>query len=210
MKADISKYNFMLVTDRHRSMGRDDREVVGRAIAGGVRLFQLREPDMADGEIYRLAMDILPEIRSPGGLLILNDRVDVCIACDADGVHLGANDLPIDVARRVLGDGKLIGFSAHTAEQALHAASEGADYITLSPAFELKHKESKYEPHTYEELWAIADMVDMPVYFLGGITLQNIESLKKPGKVLRAAVVSAITGSANIESAAEGLLNAAG
>ncbi len=207
MRPDISKYNLMLITDRHRSLGRDNASVIRDALTGGVRLFQLREPDLPDGEIFEFASAILPGIRSTGGILILNDRIDVCLACDADGVHLGANDLPIVPARKVIGDSKLIGFSAHTREQALNAASDGADYITLSPAFPLKHKESPFKPHTPDELWAITNELDIPVFFLGGITMKNLPELLHPERKTRIAVVSAITGSEDIAGASDKLLN---
>ena len=207
MNPDISKYNLMLITDRHRSLGRDNATVIRDALAGGVRLFQLREPDLPDGEIYEIASMILPDIHSAGGILILNDRIDVCLACDADGVHLGANDLPIAPARKVVGDSKLIGFSAHTREQALNAASNGADYITLSPAFPLKHKESPFPPHTPDELWAITDELDIPVFFLGGITMKNLPELLQPERKTRIAVVSPLTGSEDIIDASAKLLD---
>ena len=207
LKPKIEKYNLMLITDRHRSMNRDNSDVIRAALEGGVRLFQLREPDLPDSEIYEFVNQMLPEIKTAAGILILNDRVDVCIATGADGVHLGANDLPLKVARELLGADKLIGFSAHTREQALYAASEGADYITLSPAFPLKHKETPFKPHTPNELWAIADEVEIPTFFLGGITSDNIQNLLKPGKQTRIAVVSAITALDNITTAAGNLLN---
>jgi len=207
MKPDISKYNLMLITDRHRSLGRDNATVIRDALAGGVRLFQLREPDLPDGEIFEFASAILPGIRSAGGILILNDRIDVCLACDADGVHLGANDLPIAPARKVIGNSKLIGFSAHTREQALNAASDGADYITLSPAFPLKHKDSLFEPHTPGALWAITNELNIPVFFLGGITVENVGELQGSEKKARIAVVSAITASEDIISASAKLID---
>ncbi len=207
MKPDISKYNLMLITDRHRSIGRDTVTIVRDALAGGVRLFQLREPDLPENEIREIASGILPDIRSAGGILILNDWIDTCLDCDADGVHLGANDMPIPDARKILGESKLIGFSAHTLDQALQAASDGADYITLSPAFHLKHKESPFQPHTPDELWAIAGEIDIPVFFLGGITAGNVGELKRDDKKLRIAVVSAITASADITGAAEDLFS---
>jgi len=197
----------MLITDRHRSMGRDTITVVRDALAGGVRLFQLREPDLAETEIREIASEILPHIREAGGTLILNDWIDTCLACDADGVHLGANDMPIPDARKIMGESKIIGFSAHTREQALQAASDGADYITLSPAFHLKHKDSPFPPHPPDELWAITDEVDIPVFFLGGITAGNVGELKRDDKKLRIAVVSAITASVDITGAAEDLLS---
>lgn len=197
----------MLITDRHRSMGRDTATIVRDAIAGGVRLFQLREPDMAENEIREIASDILPGIRSAGGILILNDWIDTCLACDADGVHLGANDMPIRDARKIMCESKIIGFSAHTREQALQAVSDGADYITLSPAFHLNHKESQFPPHTPDELWTIADEVNIPVFFLGGITAENLHELLRLERKTRIAVVSAITASADITGAAEYLLS---
>jgi len=205
-KPDIAQHNLMLITDRHRSLGRDTRDVIRQALTGGVRLFQLREPDLPDGEIYQLTNEILPEIRAAGGLLILNDRIDVCLAADADGVHLGANDLPINVGRELLGNNKLIGFSAHTREQASEAAYQGADYITLSPAFPLKHKDSPFKPLSPDELWAVVDEIHIPVFFLGGININNINALLKIGKTTRVAVVSAITESKNISEAAFELL----
>lgn len=196
----------MLITDRHRSSGRDTITVVHDALTAGVRLFQLREPDLAETEICEIASEILPDIRSAAGILILNDWIDTCLACDADGVHLGANDMPIPDARKIMGDSKLIGFSAHTREQALQAASDGADYITLSPAFHLKHKESPFRPHTPDELWAITEDLNIPVFFLGGITSENVSKLKRDDKKLRIAVVSAITGSEDIAGASAKLL----
>ena len=206
-KPDIAKFNLMLITDRHRSRGRDNFTVIHDALEGGVRLFQLREPDLTSDEIQETASLVLPEIRSAEGILIINDHIDVCLMTDADGVHLGANDLPIPDARKMLGEDKLIGFSAHTREQAIHAVSDGADYLTLSPAFSLKHKESQFPPYSPDELWAIADEVGISTFFLGGINSGNVTSLKKYDKNLKIAVVSAITEAEEIKGASANMLD---
>ncbi len=197
----------MLITDRHRSGGRDVADVVRDAITGGVRLFQLREPDLSGDEIRAIASAILPGIRDAGGLLILNDLVDACLDVGADGVHLGANDMPIPRARELMGESKLIGFSAHTREQALQAASDGADYITLSPAFPLKHKASAFATHSPGQLWAITDELDIPVYFLGGINASNLPTLLRPKRQARIAVVSAIMEARDVAGAARRMIS---
>lgn len=122
-------YSLYLVTDRGLSLGRTHLEIIREAVAGGVTVVQLREKELESGEFYREALQIREHLRSRGCPLIINDRVDIAMAVDADGVHVGQGDLPLAVVRKMLGPGKIVGVSVFTPEEARNAEANGADYL---------------------------------------------------------------------------------
>ena len=124
-----------LVTNRGLSLGRSLEEVVSEAVAGGVTMVQLREKDTSTGEFIRLACKLSDLLRPLGIPLIINDRVDVALAADADGVHIGQSDMPYEIARKLLGPDKIIGLSVENMNDLLRANELDVDYIGISPVY---------------------------------------------------------------------------
>jgi len=162
-----------------------------RVLAGGCRLIELREKTMPDGECLALARELRELTRDAGALLIVNDRVDVARASDADGVHLGLDDLPIEEARRILGPSKLIGLTAHSIAELEDAEARGADYIGVGTMFASPTKPD-LEVKGPAELIPAAAKCPVPCYAIGGINRTNIDVLLNAGAT-RAAVGSAVT-----------------
>ncbi|KPJ52113.1 MAG: hypothetical protein AMS16_06860, partial [Planctomycetes bacterium DG_58] len=160
------------------------------------RLIELREKTMPDGECLKLACELRELTREAEALLIVNDRVDVARAADADGVHLGLDDLPIEEARKILGPSKLIGLTAHSVDELKDAESRGADYIGVGTMFSSPTKPD-LEVKGPAELIPAAATCPIPCYAIGGINRDNVDELLKLG-AKRIAVGSAITSSADI------------
>src|SRR5256886_4423442 len=129
-RVDFSLY---LVTDRHQARGRSLQDVVSAALRAGVRAVQLREKDLPTRPLLALARELTDMARSFGARVLVNDRVDVCLAAGSDGTHLPAAGLRPSITRRVLGPDRLIGASAHSADEAARAQADGADFILLGP-----------------------------------------------------------------------------
>jgi len=147
---------------------------------GGARLIQLRAKDMAAKEFFRLAEAARRLTRQAGCLLIVNDRADIAMACQADGVHLGQEDLPLSIARRLMG-GKIIGISTHDSAQAREAEQGGADYIGFGPIFGTASKNTGYSPRGLEMLREIRKAVKVPIVAIGGITETNVTQVWEAG-----------------------------
>ncbi len=200
-------YTLYLVTDRGILNGRDLFEAVEAAIKGGITLLQLREKEASSREFYELAvrMKMLADRhRIP---LIINDRLDIALAVDADGLHVGQEDLPVEVARRLLGPGKILGCSVSNEEEALQAERAGADYLGAGNVYPTGSKEVATPPIGVEGLRRIKEAVSIPVVGIGGIGLRNVEAVKETG-VDGISVISAILGSRDIERAARELRSA--
>ncbi len=166
-------------------------DTVIRAVEGGVDIVQLREKHLADGEFLALSTAIGDAVRRADALFILNDRVAVAKVTPCDGVHLGQEDLPLSLARSILGSEPLIGISTHDPDQARAAAGGGADYIGVGPAFPTATKETGYAPKGHGGIAAIARSVSIPAFAIGGITEENLPLLREAG-IDRVAVSSAI------------------
>lgn len=196
-------YSLYLVTDREILGRRDLFTSIEEAIKGGVTIVQLREKTISSCEYYHLAMK-LKEITDKYTIpLIINDRVDIALAVDADGVHLGPDDMPAAVARRLLGPGKLIGASANCIEEALNYQNQGADYLGVGALFPTKTKNNT-EHVSLELLRRVKNTVKLPVVGIGGISIENAPLVKAAG-VDGIAVVSAILGCRDIKGAAQSL-----
>ena len=166
-------YSLYLVTDRSLSCGRSTIDVVREAVAGGVTIVQLRDKQAVTREFYREACKIRDFLKSKCVPLIVNDRIDIALAIDADGVHLGADDMPIDVARRLLGDGKIIGASVFTLDDAVSAVQQGADYLGLSPIFMTATKPELVEKIGIEGIARFRNSIDIPLVGIGGLNVTN-------------------------------------
>lgn len=202
MAADYSVY---LVTDRTISRGRSITEVVTAAVAGGVRCVQLREKQLPTREMIAEARRLVGLLRPWGIPLIVNDRVDVALAADADGVHLGQSDMHIRDARRILGHGRIIGISAESVDDAVVAEREGADYIGISPVFTTATKKDIAAPLGLTGIRRIRERVSVPLVGIGGISAVNAAEVVKAGAD-GVAVVSAIVSAACPESSTRELL----
>ena len=198
---DLSLY---LVTDSI-----DDEEkflkTIEEAISGGVSVVQLREKTAGTLDFYNLALKVKEITQKYGVPLIINDRVDIALGVDADGVHVGQSDMPCEVARRLLGEDKIIGVSASSISEAKKAESDGADYIGTGAVFPTKTKDDA-ESVSKEELKEIVKSVDIPVVAIGGITVKNALELTDTG-IAGLSVVSAIMSADNPKKASEELLN---
>ena len=191
-----------LVTQANRSRGRSTEETVAAAIEGGVTAVQLREKHATVRERYELARTLRERTRTAGVTFVVNDRADLAVAVDADGVHLGDDDLPIPAAREVLGPERCIGRSVSTVEAAEAAERAGADYLGVGAVYATTSKdvpESEAEIGT-ETVADIAAAVDVPIVGIGGVTPENAGEVVAAGAD-GVAVISAITAADDPKSA---------
>lgn len=202
LSADFTLY---LITDRHQTAGRPLMEVVRRSLEGGVKAVQLREKDLSSAELYRMGEELRRLTSRYDATLIINDRLDVALAVDADGLHLGINSMPIAKARKILGSDKIIGYSSHAVDEALRAQADGADFITFGPLFFTPSKAAHGEPCGVKVLTETVAALNIPVFALGGISLANIcEALS--ANIHGVAVISAIMAAQDPFSATASLL----
>lgn len=158
------------ITDT-RISGLSHAEQVERLAEGGATLIQLRDKHAAPRDFYAAAREAVRVARRLGVQVIINDRVDIAVAVEADGVHLGQDDLPPEKARALLGTNRIVGFSTHTLKQALAACSAPVDYIAIGPAFQTLTKEKPDPVVGLEAITEIKRMVSKPLVAIGGITL---------------------------------------
>lgn len=189
-----------VILDAQASRGRSLVDALKEAASGGARLFQYRDKTSPAVEMYRQALQLRRAAADAGALLLINDRCDLALAVDADGVHLGQEDLPPSHARRVLGSGKIIGVSTHGAAQVREAAESGADYLGFGPIFPTATK-PRHEPVVgIEGLRRVRPLTGLPIFAIGGLTLDTVEAVIGAG-ANGVAVVSAILGSPDIAGA---------
>lgn len=198
---DLSLY---LVTDNS-----DDEEkflkTIEEAIKGGVTVVQIREKTADTLDFYNLALKVKNITTKYNIPLIINDRVDVALAIDADGVHVGQSDMPCDVTRKLIGKDKILGVSAATINEAKKAEKDGADYIGTGAVFPTSTKDDASNV-TKNELKKIVKSINIPVVAIGGINESNAEQLTDTG-IAGLSVVSAIMKSDNPKKSSEKLLN---
>lgn len=195
-------YGVYLVTDESLSTGRSTIETVEGAIRGGIDIVQLREKGTKARERYELGLELRDVTAAADVPLLVNDRVDLAASIDADGVHLGDDDLPIPAAREQLGEGAIIGRSVSTPEAARRAERTGADYLGVGAVFETNSKETDPEQSNIglERVREIRETTELPLVGIGGIIPENA------GRVVEAgadgvAVISAITAADDPERA---------
>ena len=184
------------VTCEQLSEGRTNLEVLEAVIQGGSRIIQLREKDYPKRDLYNLALKFREITTKVGVLLVINDHVDIALAVNADGVHLGQEDLPVQVARKLAPE-LLIGASTHSLEQALQGEKDGADYINIGPIFSTKTKEGVGRSLGLEAISEISPQIKVPFTVMGGINEENIDQVLAKG-ARRVAMVTAITKAADI------------
>ena len=197
-----------LVTDRDLSMGRPLEEVVSEAVAGGVTIVQLREKEASTGDFIALARRLLQLLKPLGIPLIINDRVDVALAVDADGVHIGQSDMSYEDARRLLGPDKIIGLSVENFDDIEKANALDVDYIGISPVYGTPTKTDTAEPFGLAGLRKAVTMSVHPTVAIGGMNASTIGDVIASGAD-GVAVVSAICSAENIREAAAELKSVA-
>lgn len=198
---DIDLY---VITDERIDGGLSHITVAERAVRGGAGVVQLRDKARSPAELVGIGRAIARLTRQAGAVFIVNDRLDVAIACGADGVHLGQDDLRVDTARQLAPPGFIIGVSVSTVDEAVRAGREGADYLAVSPVFSTASKDDAGPGHGLERLREIRRAVDLPLVAIGGINRQNVRDVIAAGAD-GIAVISAVVASPDITAAAREL-----
>jgi len=202
MKPKID-YTLYLVTDRELMAADQIETCVEQAILGGCTVVQLREKTASTREFYQTALRVKEITTRLGVPLIINDRVDVAIAVDAEGVHIGQTDLPYEAVRRMVGREKLVGVSASNLQEALMAAAMGADYLGIGAMFQTGTK-TDANLTSMDELRQIRGKIDLPLVVIGGITKKTLPQFQGIA-IDGIAVVSAIVAQADAAGAARDL-----
>ncbi|HEY63187.1 MAG TPA: thiamine phosphate synthase [Caldilineae bacterium] len=197
-------WTLYVITDRRVAGERSILDVVRAAIAGGASVIQLREKEATTREMIELGQALHEITRAAGIPLIVNDRVDVALAIDAEGVHVGQDDMPAAIARRLIGPDRILGVSARTVEEAVQAERDGADYLGVGDIYGTPTKPDAGEPIGVAGVAAITRAVSIPVVGIGGITPANAAAVIEAGAV-GVAVISAVVGAADPEAAARQL-----
>ncbi len=204
------KFNFIkladkklyLVTNSDKFETQDEfLDAIASALEGGVEIVQLREKIMSAKKIIELGKKVKQLCAQYGAIFIVNDRVDIAMLLQAEGVHLGQDDLDIKSARALVGESMIIGVSTHAPEQALKAVEDGADYIGVGPIFETPTKQGRKAVGLEYVKWA-AENIEIPFFAIGGIDKENVGEVLKSG-AKRVAVVRAIVSSKSPQKAAK-------
>ncbi|KPJ53572.1 hypothetical protein AMJ39_04155 [candidate division TA06 bacterium DG_24] len=197
-------YSLYVITDRRLARGRPLEALVAQAIAGGATIVQLRDKESNDRILYEDARSLRKLTGERGIPLIINDRVDLALAVNADGVHLGQEDMPPDVARRLLGSGKILGLSTHSEDQARAAARASPDYIAIGPIYATTTKENALPPLGTEIIAGLRPELRVPIVAIGGIDKTNATLVGRAGAD-GIAVISAVMGADDVMAAASDL-----
>ena len=200
-------YSLCVIIDHRFASGKSPLEIAQAAISGGASIIQLREKEFTVRQLIEVGKEIARLATEAGITFIINDRADAALAVGADGVHLGQEDLKIDVARQILGPEKIIGVSTHNMKQALEAQLQGADYIGIGPLFENHSKDNGSKPVGLELVKQIAEEVRIPKIAIGGINARHVQEVINAGAdgiaVIRAALntpdITASTAALRIE-----------
>lgn len=187
------------ITDHSLLKGKSLESQVELALKGGATILQLREKSLNYDDFLEQALRLKPICKKYRVPLIINDNVEVALEADADGVHVGQEDMQAKEAREKLGPDKIIGVSCKTVDEALEAQTRGADYLGVGAIFPTKSKEDA-DPISFEALNEIVEAVDIPVVAIGGIELENIAQLQESG-ISGVSVISAIFAQDDIENA---------
>lgn len=180
--------------------GRSYKDLVAQACAGGADAVQLREKNLSARELVALCRELQAICNTTGALFILNDRIDVALAADVDGVHVGQDDISVRAVRQMVGHRKIVGCSTHSVAQAFQAQGDGADYVSCGPLFATPTKPD-YKPVGIDLVKQYVQFVKAPFVAIGGIDQGNVEEVVRAGAD-RVAVVRAVCGAEDIESAA--------
>ena len=208
MKFDREDLLLYAVTDSRWLNGERLYDQVEKALKGGATFIQLREKELDQEHFFEEAVEIKELCARYHVPFVINDNVEIALKMDADGVHVGQDDMEAGDVRAKLGSDKIIGVSAHTVEEALLAEERGADYLGVGAVFHTDSKADVAEV-SRETLKAICDAVDIPVIAIGGINKENVSELAGTG-ICGIAVISAIFAEKDIKKATEKLKNLTG
>jgi thiamine-phosphate diphosphorylase len=198
-------WRLYVITDEKASRGRSHLQVAEAAIVGGADVLQLRDKEAPGGLLYRVALQLRRITREAKVPFIVNDRLDIALAADADGVHVGQADLPASVVREIMGPGKILGVSVDTVEEATQAEKDGADYLGVGPVFEAREtKPDAGLPLGVDRITRIRRQCRLPIVAIGGINAENALMVREAGADA-AAVISAIVAADDIAHAARRL-----
>jgi len=197
----LDRLHLCVITDARPESGRNHLEIARAALTGGADMIQLRDKTGSLRGLLPQARAIRLLCRFHGALFIVNDRLDLALAAEADGAHVGQEDLPAAEARRLLGSNRILGVSTHSVDQALAAREVGADYIGFGPMFPTGTKETGYTPRGPATLREVRNAVSLPILAIGGITIENVGAVITAGATAPA-VISAVVGAADITAAA--------
>ncbi|WP_438715665.1 thiamine phosphate synthase [Enterococcus sp. AZ109] len=194
-----------LVTGRYDFSEEQFLTIIDQACQSGVTLVQLREKELSTYDFYQLALKVKEVTGRYNVPLIINDRLDVCLAVGAEGLHIGDDELPVTVARRLLGSDRILGVSAKTLVRSIEAQVDGADYLGVGAIFPTQTKDS--EVTSLETLREITQSVELPVVAIGGIKLDNMSALTD-SEIAGISVVSEIMKAENVPRTVESLRRA--
>ena len=194
-----------IITDRALSKGRSITQVVAKAIAGGAGIIQLRDKESTAKKLIQDGFALRKLTSEKDVIFIINDRVDVALVVDADGVHLGQDDFPINIARKIIGEDKIIGVSVGSVEEAIQAVKDSADYISIGSVFPTRTKPDAGDAVGTSIITEIKKYIDVPLVAIGGITADNIAKVAAAGADC-AAVISAVVSADDVEEAARCLI----
>ncbi|MCM3761644.1 thiamine phosphate synthase [Alkalihalobacillus oceani] len=198
----MKDFQLYAITGEAFHPGRDLIEVMEEAIRGGVDIVQLRDKTSSKRDVLQKAQALRELTKKYGVPFIVNDHIDVALAVDADGIHLGQDDLPLAEARNIVGPDKIIGISTHQIEEARAAEAEGADYIGVGPIFETKSKADVVDPVTTAYIQQVAAEITIPFVAIGGIKLHNVEQVLAAG-ARRICMISEIVGATDVKAVCE-------
>ncbi|KOR25750.1 thiamine phosphate synthase [Clostridium sp. L74] len=198
-------YELYLITDRRFLKGRELKKVIEDAILGGVTIVQVREKDISTREFFKVAKEVKEVTDYYKVPIIINDRLDIAQAIDADGVHLGQKDMPLNIARKILGKDKLIGISVGNLKEALEAENNGADYLGIGTIFPTGSKKDVDAIIGIDGLSQVKNSISIPSVAIGGINKTNFKDVLKTG-IEGISVISAILDEDNVKLAANNLL----
>lgn len=196
-----------VLTDRDWSRGRDMVTVAQAALAGGATVIQLRDKTASTRQLVEAGQALRRLTSQYGALLIVNDRIDVALAVDADGAHVGQDDMPGEIARRLLGANRILGMSAGTMEEAQAALAARADYLGVGPIFATRTKADAGAPIGTRLLRDLSVHSEIPLVAIGGITADNAGAVVEAGAT-GVAVITAIVNAEDIEAATKRVVKA--
>ena len=197
----------LVVTDRHQTNGRPLVPLLQQVLATAVPMIQLRERDLSARALMTLAREVQAVTASRRSQLLINDRIDVALALEGAGVHLRSNSLPVSAVRQLLGAQRLLGVSVHGVEEVMEAELQGADYLVLGPIYETPSKQMFGPPLGIHTLEKACRLVRIPIIGIGGVTAARAHEMRRAG-AFGVAVITAILGAADVESATRELLDA--
>lgn len=197
----MKDFHLYVITGEQFYQDRNYLEVIEEAIQGGADIVQLREKNKSKRELLQMAKELKKLTSKYNVPFIVNDHLDIALAVDADGIHIGQDDLPLAEARLIMGPDKIIGISTHALEEAIEAEKNGADYIGVGPVFETKSKVDVVDPVGLEYVKEVVTHTSIPFVAIGGIKLHNLDDVLEAG-AKRICVISAIVGAEDVKGTA--------